>query len=729
MSFYNFPNQRIPESQKTESWHIDHIAQYLNYTGTNDYKDRKKEIAEAYYSYSAELSPDKKKLIKETITEKYGDNLGPDYIVYPLVESKIEQLIGEYRQRPIRRKLAVNNEEAVIKKLDKKIEFQFEKEMRRLNSEIKEESGIELETENPDLEIPENIEEFFAKDYRTISEEIAEDVVNQILVVRKEKEKIYDAFRHYAICDRTWAFFKEKDGHPSIQIPHILDIFYDNNPNEALQKDPYYFVYDSYDTINEIFNEFPEITEEQRVKIEAYSGYSIKGNSSESQWIWTNKNNSNRIRVVSMIWKSFKQLKFKTFKTKENNESYRIVNDEKEIKKNDVVKSIWVDDIRHITMIGPDVVLSYGSLDNQMYSIGNPNKKYMPVLGLIGDNNISSGKIRSIATKLDKLQDFASEILYEVRLAMRQIDGNVLGYDLANIPKEFQKHGENALNKVNFYLKRDRVQFFNSRDKKANTYASSMNVSQKGRISELMNLLALIEQLADSITGIKHNPQENPYQKAATVEMGAATSSNRMEEYFGTFDTFVEILTERLISFSQRIYKENQVFPYFGGDQQNNFLQIFPDFFIDDIGVYVEDNRKEYQRKKRIDEVAGQAFMNANSPELIRDLIKIWNADSSTEAESILDRGLKALQELRAQSQEQAAQIEREKIAATAKEKEEERKIQREKMETEKEVATIYANNKSDTENNKVQGENLRKLADIEKDILLNSNKNKEQKS
>ena len=70
-------------------------------------------------------------------------------------------MIGEYRQRPIRRKLAVNNEEAVIKKLDKKVEYLFEKEMRRLNSEIKEESGIELETENPDLEIPENVEEFF----------------------------------------------------------------------------------------------------------------------------------------------------------------------------------------------------------------------------------------------------------------------------------------------------------------------------------------------------------------------------------------------------------------------------------------------------------------------------------------------------------------------------------------------------------------------------------------
>ena len=729
MSFYNFPNQRIPESEKTENWHINHISQYLNYSGTDEFRDRKQEILEAYYSYSAELSPKKKEIIKSTITEVYGENLGPKYMVYPLCESKIEQILGEYRQRPIKRKLAVNNESAIIKKFEKKIDYLFEKEMRRLNSEIKEESGLELETENPDLEIPENIEEFFAKDYRTISEEIAEDVLNQILVVRKEKEKIYEAFRHFSICDRVWVYFKEKDGHPSIHVPHVLDIFYDTNPNENIQSDPYYFVYDTYDTINEIFNKFPEIDEEKRLKIESYSGYANSTNTGKSAWVWANKKDSNRIRVVSMIWKSFKQIKLKVFTNKNNEESYRIIKDEKEIKKNDKLKNIWVDDIRHITMIGPDVVLSYGSLNNQMFSISNPDKKYMPVLGLIGDNNIGTGKIRSIVTKLDNLQDFASEILYEVRVAMRQIDGNVLGYDLSNIPKEFQKYGENALNKVNFYLKRDRVQFYNSRDKKSNTYASSMNVSQKGRISELMNLLALIEQLADNITGIKHNPQENPYQKAAVVEMGAATSSNRMEEYFGLFDTFVETLTERLVSFSQKIYKENQLFNYFGGDMQQNFLQIFPDFFLDDIGIYVEDNRKEYQRKKRIDEVASQTFMNANSPQLIRDLIKIWNADSSTEAESILDKGLKALEELRNQAQQQLADVEKQKIEAAAKEKEEDRKIQREKMETEKEVAAIYANNKSDTENNRIQGENLRKLADIEKELMLNNNKNENKKS
>ena len=46
MSFYNFPNQRISENEKNEAWHISHIEQYLNYSGTSEYRERKEEILE-----------------------------------------------------------------------------------------------------------------------------------------------------------------------------------------------------------------------------------------------------------------------------------------------------------------------------------------------------------------------------------------------------------------------------------------------------------------------------------------------------------------------------------------------------------------------------------------------------------------------------------------------------------------------------------------------------------
>ena len=190
MSIFNFPNQRIPESQKNEEWHKNHILSYLKYTGTAEFNHVKAEMAELYYAAAAKLSPKQEKIVCATITEKYGENFGPQYYVYPLIESNIEQMVGDYRNRPLKRKCLVNNEKAVIKKLDTKVTMITEQIVRELNQELEQEIGFVPESEKPEMEIPDNVEEFFQKDYRTISEEVGEDILYQTLVVKKDKEKI-----------------------------------------------------------------------------------------------------------------------------------------------------------------------------------------------------------------------------------------------------------------------------------------------------------------------------------------------------------------------------------------------------------------------------------------------------------------------------------------------------------------------------------------------------------
>lgn len=730
MSIYNFPNQRVPEKEKDEQWHKKHIMGYISYSGTDDYVSKKKEIASLYYAYSAQLTPEEDLKIRKLVTERCGENFGPQYVVYPLIETKIEELVGKYRKRPLKRKCLVNNEKAVIKKLDAKIDMISEKLLRDINKEMETEVGFAPETEKPELQLPEDIEEFFSKDYRTISEEVTEDILYQILLVRKEKEKIYEALKHYLITGRVFGYLDEKDGHPSIYIPHLLDCFYDIDPNSAIQSDIMYFAFDKYMEINEIYNTF-DLTEDQKVKIESYANINkisnIDYNSTQMSNWFKRTGSSMRPRVISMLWKSRKKVKFKVFQNNNTGkEEYKILEDDYKERNRDNIKTVEIDDIRHITMVGPEIVLSFGSLKDQMKNIGQPKKRFIPVIGMIDDNFIGTGEIRSLAKKLQYLQDFASEILYEIRLNMRQIDGNAMVYDLSNIPKEWAKFGpEKALEKVNFYLKRDRMQIINSRDKRANPYASSVNVSQRGRMQELITLLGLIEDLGDKISGIKS--AQNPYQKAAVAEISYEQDTDRIEEYFGVFDTFVEILLERLILKAKHIYKENDVFTYFGGDGQMEFLQIFPDFFIDDLGIYIGDNRKEYERKKRIDDIATQTFGNAQSPNMLLDLIKIWNADSSTEAEAILERGIKALEKMREENTKAMQEQAQAQAQAEAKKQEEEAALKREGYEKDIEVAKIYANNKADETREKVSAENLRKMADIEKELTIaNKNEQKE---
>lgn len=721
MSFYNFPDQTIPENKKDEEWHKSHILGYVSYAGSKVVTQKKKEVAKLYYAAYAELHPDEKLIVESTITQRCGNNLGPQYVVYPLIESKIEKLVGDYRKRPIKRKLLVNNPDAVNKKFDHKIDMIAESLIRKENESMADAIGFSPESPNPDMEIPEDIDAFFTKSYRTLSEMTGEEILKQVLVVRKEKEKLYDALAHYLISSTVWGLIGEKDGHPSITIVSDLDCEYDHDPNEKIQRDPNYFMIDTFMSNNDIFNNF-EVKESDKRKIQSYK----PGN---SDWFKNDNAYGFRSRVVSMYWKSRKRIKFKSFTNKAGNEEYKILSDDYKERNRDKIEYVDIEDIRHITMLGPDVVLSWGSLENQMQTIGNQKKRFIPAVGLVDQGLFSGKNIRSLAGKLKYLQDFASEILYEVRINMRQIDGNALVWDLANSPKEWLKDGPDAAyEKMNYYLKRDHVQIINSRDKRTNPYASSVNVSQRGRLQDLLSLLSVIENLADTICGIS-TKEQNPYQKATVAEIAYDNVSSRVERYFGLFDTFTDVLNERILISAKSIYKEGETYNYFAGDNNMKFLSISPDFFYDDYGIYVTDSRKDYEDKQLINDAASKLFGNAQTPELLLDLIRVIQTDNGSEAELIVEKGVEALKKIKAENDKMLQETENNKIEW---EKEKQTRVEAENeknRQSQEKIALIYSDSKTRESETKNQAENLRKMADIEKDLTIEANRNQNKKN
>ena len=726
MNLFNFPNQRIAESKKDLDWHISHVENFLTYTGTTDYAKKKREIAELFLATAGVLSPEQEKIICSTITQKYGDNFGPQYYVYPLIENRIEQIVSEYRTRPLKKKLMVNNEQAVIKKLDDKVAILSEKLMRDVNQELESSLGFAPQTEQPEMQIPEDLEIFFQKDFRTISEEIGEDILYQLLVVKKEKEKIYDALRSVLTSGRVHAYLDEKDGHPSLFIPHVLDCFYDVDSSEVIQKNSQFFIWSRPLSLNEIFNQF-DVTEEQKTIIENYSNIMIHDTSKYKNW-FDNKEDNFRPVVVCMEWVSRITKKFLVIKDEDGKEEFKILPEgyKKRKDREEDIRSIEGDDVRHIIMVGPAVVLSYGSLENQMQTKGNPKKRFLNVVGMVDDSRNGANQNRSLAKKLKYLQDFASEILYEIRINMRYIDGGVLIYDLANIPKEWMALGANkALEKVNFHLKRDRIQFINSKDRKQNTYANSVNLSQKGRLTELISLLSVIEEMADRISGISKEAQgmAGQYAKATTTETNMTASSIRMEYYLGPFDSFVDTLLERMILKAKFVYDKNQVFTYYGGDNQAKFLKIFEPFLQEDLGIHIVDNKKEYERKQRIDQIAERTFGNSQDLEVMLSLINVFNSESSTEAEAVVRKGFKAMKETQ-MNNEKMAQQQQQMAEETKRAAIEKQDSQAEaKLENNIEVAEIYAHQQNNDTITKETNANLRKAAEIENKTAIENNK------
>jgi len=151
------PDQNISDSKKNKKWHLEHANLMISYITGNDYNGRLAEISKMEQKYLAE------DVARPTVTSPYGEDLGQVYETYPLIEGIIDDIIGKYLSRPLKRKVYSINRDAINSKLDEKVEYIMEDIFRTYNENINKENDLDVKTENPDIELPEDIEEFFNK--------------------------------------------------------------------------------------------------------------------------------------------------------------------------------------------------------------------------------------------------------------------------------------------------------------------------------------------------------------------------------------------------------------------------------------------------------------------------------------------------------------------------------------------------------------------------------------
>lgn len=733
--YYEFPSQNIKESEKDNlEWHLKHAYAFFNHTSSQVYNDRLKEMQELSYAIVGKPSTKQAQIIQKTLTQQYGEDFQVPFEIYPLIEQKLEEAIGHYRLRPLRTKTSVINRTAVSSKLEEIVDRISEAAHREINQKLSEETGVDLETSNPDIEVPEldKVDEFIGT-YRTESEKIGELVLDYVLNAKGEKEKIYLALGFYLGFGDVSFFIEEKNGNPSLYLPHPSECYCDKLPTDDIHDDVEIAVLDQWFTQNEILNKF-DLDDKEKEKLEELfknpqPTFSINNELTFDKGAFIqNMNGMQRCRVVSLYWKSRRKLEFNEYENKKTKkkEARKIpskikAKDKKRIIDNDQLEVVDVENIRHITMLGPDLVLSWGTLTDQLTSIGDPRKRFIPYVRITSDNALRTGEVRSMARKLKFLQDLASEVLWEIRFNIRQIDGNVLVYDTSMFPKELfgdigrtPAQANKALNKIQRLLKKERIMFINSKDKRSNHYASSVNVSQKGRIQDLMQMFGLIESLADKISGIPSRQENQVYQKATVAELQAQNTTSRLEEYFGPFEAGIERVFNYLVAKGQQIYKKNDILSYIGGDKTQKFIQITESFANDDLGVKFVNNRKDFESKQMIDQTASRMMSGTDDMNIIIGMLDVFDSENYEEAKQILQKYQSQLEESKKAANEALQQQEQAKLQA---EKEKEDRMYADKQldrESKERIEQWKLDGKADSDRVREENANARKAAEID---------------
>lgn len=742
MSLYILTNQKISDKEKTIEWHKDHIRSFVNFDVGRTPSQRREMQLKCWYAYSCQQSEEHNKSTLP-VTHPYGTSIGMEWIDYPLIESKMEQMVGEFMTRGVKRKTYVINKKAQTAKLNEMFDMISEEVLREFNQEIGKDLGFTPETAAPEKELPPNIEEFFEQGYKTISEQTSDTILNQVLVSKKNIDKVKDLYLDFLLYDECIGYIEEKDGSPSIRKLNIFETELDYDPDAEVQTDPQYLIFNKVLSYNEIINTY-DLSDDELATLKSYM--SINANSpindddefntggmdvNYGNWISGDKNNL-RVRCVEMIWISQKKVSVKvSINAKTGKEIYKNIPDDYKSRKSENIKSIWVQQKRHCLMCGPDLVLEWG-VDNQRASrIDNPKKDSIFVTAIRRNNNLSRMQMRSAAYKLLQLQDFASECLFELRLAMRRNNGRVLVYDAAQVPKQFLKSGgyQNAINRVMHHAKKDQFLIINSADKQSRynfNQFTSLDLSTKGLMQDIFNMLGLIEELAGKFLGLSPQREGNidQYESATGTERAVSQSTARTEVYVKPFESFLKHLLDKVLMKGKHVYEEGEVAQYIFGDLKTKFFKVYPEYFQEDVGVYIADNFAEQKKKSVVDSAAQQAMSNAATPDLILSLIETLNADTAGESEAIFKRAVKAMNKLK--EQEAQANAEAQKSAQEAEAAIEKGKVdlKREEFQNNLDVKMLELEAQGLREFNKTQSTEKTKLADIEKDLLLAEQKN-----
>lgn len=736
---YALKEQKIPTSKKTKEWHVGMIYSFINFDSKFD-TDRKLTQLNLWKDYYCIVDKEKQKN-SQHVTNPYGYSLGLDWVAYPLIEGKLEQLVGEYMVRELRKKCYVINKRARAKKLDQIFSMITEELLRDVNSELEQSLGFVPETENPDMELPEDLEEFLSSDFKTESEEISDIILEVVLESKKEKSKLKNLFLDFLVQDEVIATIDEDEGHPSITRRDIFETKFDWHPEKEIQNNPQYIVFDKFIPYNEILNNFDLTKDEEKVlknyvaTINSGKEYSVSGTGYNDEYVfsrWFKQDvGSLNVRCVEMRWISKKKIQVKVSQNKQTGKDiYMFLEDDYKPRKNEKVSHIWIDEKRFCIMVGPDLVLDYGVIPEKNFRVDDIKTDKILAVGLRRNYPNGFNIVRSAAAKLKQLQDFASEILFELRLAMRRNNGRVLVYDAAQIPKHFLKTGgySNAMNRVMHHAKKDQFLIINSQDRNSR-YAfnqfTSIDMSTKGLMQDLFNMLALIEDLASKFLGVTPQREGNikAYETVQGTERSVAQSTARTEIFFQPFEVFVQYLLENLLMKGKHVYKENEITPYIFGDLKTKFLRTTDPFFNDDIGVYIGEGYKEQKKKANIDRAAEIALANAQTHELILELTKVLNADFSSEAEKILKRAVNAMAKLREQEQQAMQKAEETRQQGENQRTEAEHNLKREGYDKDIRVASIKSNSDAYKANTNADTQKRIKAAELEQKYVQDRNK------
>lgn len=680
-NLYNatFPQQKLPLSKKNEDWQhscVNYIIGEGNIVSGGRQNTQFGELQTYYNLYNSIF--DEKDFKRITNPFKVDDGFPATPQDFNIIRPKIDLLIGEETKRPMNFRVVRTSQEAVSDLMDKEKEMLMQYMMSAIMAKMDPEHQQQFQQQLQSGEImpPEQIAKYMDSTYKDVVENTAYHTLSYLREKLNIDNEFIKGWKDALISGNEVYYVGVQNDEPYMERVNPLFFSYDKSPDLEFIEDgswccrkmrlPVAEVYDRYynkldekdlNKLNEMLTGKPMGDMREGDPVDTGGGIQMH--------IYDNPEFDQKsrycINVWHCCWKSFKKIFYVTYMDETGTPQVQIADESyKKIGNELSVEPDWIVEVWEGYRAGSDLYFGIQPIEYQHVSIDNPNSQKLPYCGCVYSN--TNSKPRSLVSILKPLQYMYIVLWYRLELAIARDKGKVVNMDITQIPKSMNITPERWMH----YLSSVGVNFINPYEEGWNVpgreggkpatfnQITALDLTMSNVISEYIQLMDKIEQLAGTISGITEQRQGaiSSSELVGNVERSVVQSSHITEPLFWAHAQCKRHVLNMLLNTAKGAWQQTgkKKLSYIFDNGERAFLDIADKFYYEDMDVFVSDTSKDLENIQKLQQLIQPAMQKGAS---LLEAAEILTNDNF----NIIKQKLAAMQkrqEEQAQQQQQA---------------------------------------------------------------------------
>ena len=683
-NLYNatFPQQKLPLSKKDEQWQqacVNYIIGEGNVVSGGMQKTDNGELQTYYNLYNSIF--DEKDFKRITNPFKVEDGFPATPQDFNIIRPKVDLLIGEETKRPMNFRVVRTSQEATSELMDQEKEMLMQYMMASITARLGEEERAEFQQklENGEIMPPEQIAKYMQRDYKDVIENTAYHTIAYLREKLMLDNEFIKGWKDGLIAGVEVYYVGVQNNEPYMERVNPLYFSYDRSPDLEFIEDGSWCCRKMRLHIAEIYDRYYDKLEEKDLNKlnEMLTGVPVGDMAQHgpvddfnkiTMHIYDNpvleQKSRYCVNVWHVCWKSFKKIQYVTTQD-ENGQPQVTICDEfyKKVGTELSIETDWIVEVWEGYRAGSDLYFGIQPIEYQSVSIDNPNSQKLPYCGCVYSN--TNSKPRSLVSILKPLQYMYIVLWYRLELAIARDKGKVINMDITQIPKSMNISPDRWMH----YLSSVGVNFINPYDDGWNVpgreggkpaqfnQITALDLTMSNVISEYIQLMDKIEQLAGTISGITEQRMGavSSNELVGNVERSVVQSSHITEPLFWVHNQCKRHVLNMLLNTAKGAWQQTgkKKLQYIFDNGERSYIDIQDKFYYEDMDVFVTDTSKDIENVEKLRQLIQPAMQNGAS---LLEAAEILTNDNF----NIIKQKLKEMQQRQEQLQQQQQQAEQE---------------------------------------------------------------------